>query len=666
MKKSKDRSIKTKFILYFLLIGLIPVIIASSIIYYVSSNNALNKEEEWLGNQTASTVENMEEWIQKRLDELTLISKSDTIINGDLAARSKQINIVKEQDPTYESVVVIGKNGMVEAHTDPSLVGKLDLSKRDYFIKGIKGEQSVSNVLKSNSTGNRVLAIATPIINANKEVVGVVSATVNFESLIKQFFQNETSQNSSTYPVLIDNNDIIQYYPNADLIGKTIKEAGFSQKVMDIFEEGKTASGNKNANVNGEEELVTYAPLKSAGLGIYLFTSFDDILQVTKSIKSITIIIIAVVSVLIIGVAIWIANGMTKPIRNIVAQLRLVAAGDLTSKDLAVHSRDEIGQLAENTNSMKHSLRELIKQLKESSEHTAETSAQLAVSADQSNQTSVVITESIQTVAEGAADQAEMVTESTEALDEVAQGVQQIAEASATISEKASSTLKKAQTGKESVEKNITQMNTIQQSVQNSDELTKSLIVRSQDIVKILEVITSIADQTNLLALNAAIEAARAGEHGKGFAVVADEVRKLAEESQRSSQEIAGIVTKIQGEIKQTSESMNAVMDEVQSGVLIANNSRELFMEILELTYEVSDNITNMSATSEEISAGAEEVSASFNQISTITKNTKASTQEVAAASEEQLAGIEEISSAAQSLKNLAAELEKTITKFTI
>ncbi|MEM5591233.1 methyl-accepting chemotaxis protein [Niallia circulans] len=439
--------------MYFLLIGLIPVIIASSIIYYVSSNNALNKEEEWLGNQTASTVENMEEWIQKRLDELTLISKSDTIINGDLAARSKQINIVKEQDPTYESVVVIGKDGMVEAHTDPSLVGKLDLSKRDYFIKGIKGEQSVSNVLVSNSTGNRVLAIATPIINANKEVVGVVSATVNFESLIKQFFQNETSQNSSTYPVLIDSNDIIQYYPNADLIGKTIKEAGFSQKVMDIFEEGKTASGNKNANVNGEEELVTYAPLKSAGLGIYLFTSFDDILQVTKSIKSITIIIIAVVSVLIIGVAIWIANGMTKPIRNIVAQLRLVAAGDLTSKDVAVHSRDEIGQLAENTNSMKHSLRELIKQLKESSEHTAETSAQLAVSADQSNQTSVVITESIQTVAEGAADQAEMVTESTEALDEVAQGVQQIAEASATISEKASSTLNKAQTGKASVEK---------------------------------------------------------------------------------------------------------------------------------------------------------------------------------------------------------------------
>lgn len=156
---------------------------------------------------------------------------------------------------------------------------------------------------------------------------------------------------------------------------------------------------------------------------------------------------------LIIGVAIWIANGMTKPIRNIVAQLRLVAAGDLTSKDVAVHSRDEIGQLAENTNSMKHSLRELIKQLKESSEHTAETSAQLAVSADQSNQTSVVITESIQTVAEGAADQAEMVTESTEALDEVAQGVQQIAEASATISEKVSSTLNKAQTGKESVEK---------------------------------------------------------------------------------------------------------------------------------------------------------------------------------------------------------------------
>lgn len=663
--KKRDRSIKAKFILYFLLIGIIPLVIASSIIYYVSSNNALNTEEEWLGNQTASTVENMEEWIQKRLDKLTLIANSDTIINGELAARSQLINVVKEQDPTYETVVVIGKDGIVEAHTDPSLVGKLDLSERDYFIKGIKGEQSVSNVLNSNATGNRILAIATPILNANKEIVGVVSATVNFESLIQEFLQNENSQNNSTYPVLVDGNNIVQFHPNADLIGKTIEEAGFSKNIGDIFEKGKT-SGSKKIEVNGEEQLVTYAPLKSAGIGIYLFTSFDDILQVTNSIKNITLIIIAVVTVLIISVAIWIANGMTKPIRNIVAQLRLVATGDLTSKDIVVQSKDEIGQLADNTNSMKHSLRELIKQLKESSEHTAETSEQLAVSADQSNQTSVVITESIQAVAEGAADQAEMVTESTEALDEVAQGVQQIAEASATISEKASSTLNKAQTGKESVEKNITQMNTIQQSVQNSDELTKSLIVRSQDIVKILEVITSIADQTNLLALNAAIEAARAGEHGKGFAVVADEVRKLAEESQRSSQEIASIVTIIQKEIEQTSESMNAVMNEVESGVLIANNSRELFMEILELTYDVSDNITNMSATSEEISAGAEEVSASFNQISTITKNTKTSTQEVAAASEEQLAGIEEISSAAQSLKNLAAELEKTITKFTI
>lgn len=666
MKKRKNKSIKTKFIMCFLLIGLIPLIIVSSIIYYVSSENALDNEKDWLGDQTATTVDNMSEWIQKRLDEITLISKSEAIINGDLVARSQQINIVKEQDPTYETVVVIGKNGMVEAHTDPTLVGKLDLSERDYFMKGIKGEQSVSNVLVSNSTGNRIIAIATPIINANNEVVGVVSATVNFESLIKQFFQSDNSLNNGTYPVLIDSNDIIQFHTNSDLIGKTIEEAGFSKNIASILEKGKTTSGAMEAEVNGKEQLITYAPLKSAGLGIYLFTPFDTILQVTSSIKNITIIIIGVVSVLIIGVAIWIANSITKPIRNIVAQIRTVAEGDLTSDDLNVGTKDEIGQLAENTNSMKNCLRELIKQLKESSEHTAATSAQLAVSANQSNQTSVLITESIQAVAEGAADQSEMVTESTEALDEVAQGVQQIAEASATISEKSSLTLDKAQTGKASVEKNIVQMNTIQQSVENSDELTKSLIVRSEDIVKILDVITSIADQTNLLALNAAIEAARAGEHGKGFAVVADEVRKLAEESQHSSQEIANIVTKIQDEIEQASDSMNAVKNEVQNGVKIANNSRDLFMEILELTYEVSDNITNMSATSEEISAGAEEVSASFNQISTITNNTKASTQDVAAASEEQLAGIEEISSAAQSLNNLAAELEQSITKFRI
>lgn len=91
--------------------------------------------------------------------------------------------------------------------------------------------------------------------------------------------------------------------------------------------------------MNGKEQLITYAPLKSAGLGIYLFTSFDTILQVTSSIKNITIIII--------GVAIWIANSITKPIRNIVAQIRTVAEGYLTSDDLNGGTKDEIGQLAE-------------------------------------------------------------------------------------------------------------------------------------------------------------------------------------------------------------------------------------------------------------------------------------------------------------------------------
>ncbi|KAB2332389.1 methyl-accepting chemotaxis protein [Bacillus mesophilum] len=666
MKKRASRSanIRTKFILYFLLIGLIPLAAASYLIYETSSKEVVSNEKEWLGAETENTVSSMEDWILKRLDEITIISKSNAIINGDLEERSQIMSVVKEQDPNYETVVVTGKDGIVEAHTTASNVGTLDLSDRDYFINGMKGEQTISNVIVSKATGNRIIVVATPITSQQGDVIGVVSASVNFESLVQQFLEDEEGANNGTYPVLIDQENVIQYHPETDLVGKRVDEAAFSADLANLLQEGKTASGTKTVQENGEDLLVSYAPLQAGGFGIYLFTPLDVVLAVTDSIRNIAIIIMIAAFILITLAAVLIANGISKPIKQLTGQVQTIAAGDLTGEKLAIRSKDELGILAKDISTMKENLHSLILQVKEGSEQTASTSAQLAASADQSNQTSMLIAESMQTVAEGASAQSEMVSESVQALDEVAQGIQHMAEASALITEKSNVTLDKAGAGSGSVEKTIQQMNAIHESVIGSDQLTQSLIVRSQDITKILNAITAIADQTNLLALNAAIEAARAGEHGKGFAVVADEVRKLAEESQRSSKEISNIITEIQYDIEQSSKSMKSVIEEVQSGVTVAKDTRELFMEIVELTKDVADHISEMSATSEEISAAAEEVSASFNEISTITKTTTSSTQEVAAGAEEQLAAIEEMSSSARNLSDLALELQNAVTKF--
>ncbi|GAE32074.1 methyl-accepting chemotaxis protein [Alkalihalobacillus hemicellulosilyticus] len=338
----------------------------------------------------------------------------------------------------------------------------------------------------------------------------------------------------------------------------------------------------------------------------------------------------------------------------------------MTSKPLSIKKEDEIGALAHHTNQMTEHLKALVEQVNTSTDTVAASAEELSATSEQTSQTTEQIAASIQEVAKGSTQQATGVKESLVSLDEVARGVQDMAESASFVSETASTTIEKAQEGGRSVERNIQQMNVIQQSVLETDDLTKKLAVKSKDISNILNVITGIAEQTNLLALNAAIEAARAGSHGKGFAVVADEVRKLAEDSQQSSMQISNIINEIQLDIEHSNESMNAVTSEVSEGLTIAEKTKQQFSEIIELTNQVADQISNMAATSEEMSAGAEEVTAAFNEIAQITEVNSNRTQEIAHSSEAQLASMEEVSSSAQDLSHLAAELKEVLAKFKV
>ncbi|MGR5916905.1 methyl-accepting chemotaxis protein [Bacillus pacificus] len=209
-------------------------------------------------------------------------------------------------------------------------------------------------------------------------------------------------------------------------------------------------------------------------------------------------------------------------------------------------------------------------------------------------------------------------------------------------------------------------MQSIAESVSQSDEVIQLLNNKSKQIGDILEVIQNIADQTNLLALNAAIEAARAGEHGRGFAIVADEVRKLAEKSSVSSSEISKLICEIQDDMSKTVKSMGHVNEEVQSGLVIANETKQNFTEILQSTNEIADQIKTMVETANGMSKGANEVSISVGQIAMTAQNNATSTQNVAASAEEQLASIEEISSAAGTLSQMAEELQGLIERFKV
>ncbi len=209
-------------------------------------------------------------------------------------------------------------------------------------------------------------------------------------------------------------------------------------------------------------------------------------------------------------------------------------------------------------------------------------------------------------------------------------------------------------------------MQAINRSVSQSAEVVSKLGESSKQIGEIVDVISGIAGQTNLLALNAAIEAARAGEQGRGFAVVADEVRKLAEQSHEAAQKIAHIVREIQTETTSVVTVMQQGTVDVARGSDVIISTGERFTAIVNLVEHLNSEIQEISAASEQLSASSEEVVKSVDSVKHLAGETAANTQTISAAAEEQSASMEEIAASSQALSSLADELQMVVRRFKI
>lgn len=318
-------------------------------------------------------------------------------------------------------------------------------------------------------------------------------------------------------------------------------------------------------------------------VSIFSYVKINQFNTTESHSAAIFILTLSIISVMIgLGVAIVLSNMIVKPIFQVVDRMKMVAAGDLSAQLLETKSKDELGQLVQSMNEMISNLRNVVGEVRSTSEQVASASEELTASANQTTLATEQVASAIQQVANGAETQTTRIERNVTSLEEIAQGVVRVAESSTQVSELARETTQQAEDGGDSVRRTLEQMNSIHQLVKESDEMVKSLYERSKEIGKILDVISEIADQTNLLALNAAIEAARAGEHGKGFAVVADEVRKLAEQSQASAKQIADIITKIQSDTEISVRSMEEVTKNVENGL-------ELFTNVFQPIYCLSN-----------------------------------------------------------------------------
>ena len=375
------------------------------------------------------------------------------------------------------------------------------------------------------------------------------------------------------------------------------------------------------------------------------------------------VIILAIVLKAVVGFII--VRMIVNPIKEIQGLMENAENGDLTVNGKYV-SKDELGQLTVSFNRMMHRLRDLMKQVNITSEQVAASSEELSESAVQTTEATNQITLSIQEIASGAEAQGQGASESSVAMKEMTIGIREVANSTTSVSELAMETSKEANSGNNSLQKVIRQMDTINKVVDDSASVVRYLGEHSKEIGKIIEVITSIADQTNLLALNAAIESARAGEHGRGFAVVADEVRKLAEQSKESADKIAGLIEKIQEDTTFAVDAMDKGTQEVKIGMDVVHEAGEGFKKILGLIEQVTAQTQETSAASEEMSASADQVNYTIEKIASIARVSADNTQTVASASEEQLATMEEVTSSVTELSRMAENLKAQVSQFKV
>lgn len=434
-----------------------------------------------------------------------------------------------------------------------------------------------------------------------------------------------------------------------------------------IFEDKRRFYGE--ADIVGVPYQTAYMPIRAKNgdiIGIfYVGANQDMIKETTRSfflLFTCTVLIILILS----GIATYLfTNKMKKRLNKLSAAFEKAGDGDLTV-ELQDTAHDELTVLADSFNKMKENLHTMIRKISRTSEQVASSSEQLKNGAQEANEATVKITESIQLVAHASENQMASMMESEQALENVTVGIQKIAEGSKMMATKGKLTNELASEGRNLIESSSFQMKTIEESVLQSKQAIQLLNRRSKEIEEISAFITDVANQTNLLALNASIEAARAGEHGRGFAVVAEEVRKLAEQSQQSAAQISNFIKEIQKEIVATAQSIHHVKEDVQNGLTLVRKTEDTFREITSFTTKLEQTITKSVSITEHMTSHTQEVTATASSITEVAKENTDHVQSVAALTEEQLASMDEINASAHSLSKVATNLQKLVTHFKI
>ena len=506
----------------------------------------------------------------KGLTEALAISPTAYSMDG--AKIKEMIVAIQQKNPQFELIFIMDTTGMQIARTSGDLANRGD---RPYFKEALSGKTFFTDTYISAFTKSPTITISTPIKNPAGQILGVFASDISLKAISD--ISEKIKIGRSGYVDVVDNKGALIAHPNKERVIK-------NEKVADTAYIQSVLSGNslgiEAKSTRGEEALVSFAPMKMLGWGVLAYQPRSEMIEEMLKLLAIGGGLILFTSLLAIIAGTYVGRSIAKPLSRLAIAADQVAKGDLAQP---IHSRGvaEVKALAASLETMRCGLRGIVSSIMQSSEQVSAASEELTASASQSSQASQQVADAITDVAAGSDKQVQAVQSTLDTVEKNAHVIDSLAANADTSMQLADTANQAAETGAQLADGAVQQMESISHTIFVTAEVIQRLGVSSQKIGEISGTISGIANQTNLLALNAAIEAARAGEAGRGFAVVADEVRKLAEESEKAAAEISALITLIQKETEDSVKAMDQGTKEVHKGAAVVNDADPLVLAVL-------------------------------------------------------------------------------------
>jgi methyl-accepting chemotaxis protein len=518
----------------------------------------------------------------------------------------------------------------------------------------------------SPTTGRPVMAIVTPILDSGRHL-GTLAMAIELNN-VSQKVIDSNSTNSDIKTFIINSAGLVISSNNPEYV-LTLNFQDEASGLMDLYQTIRTkGSGVGYFTLDGTDYVTGFNASEKYGMYVLTYKPVATYVKPANDLK-LLLVFVVLASVLITSVIIYvIANRLTKPILVVADRAEKLAKGDLSveiPQDL-VKKKDELGKLANAFALMVTDLKNIISKITAASEQVARSSQGLYASGEQVGKAAEDVGNTIMDIAAGAQEQSAQIDTALSNLSDLVKQIHEVHSSTETMEKTTTHIMSDIARGSNSVTESVTRINNLKEDTEDVSKVIFNLGNASNQIGQITEVMSGIAAQTNMLALNAAIEAARAGEAGRGFSIVASQIRKLAEESAEASKNIADLVVEIKNGVDIAVNKMDGSLKAVNSSVSAIEENGDIFKvindqaeQLREIVAHVAQNVRVMAESSRDFELTMQDISKASHEFS-------ANSETVSAASEEQVALTNEIVSASKSMAEMSEQLSSLIKMFKI